>query len=641
MADIWKARVDGPGGFHKSLALKRILPELVENREFLRMFADEAKLVATLSHPNIVQVLDFGFVGKHEYFIAMEYVPGVNLARLLNRSLESMTRLPPELALFVVVEAARGLGYAHTRTSPAGEPLGIIHRDVSPQNILLSFSGEVKLTDFGIARVSTVIPRTEAGHVRGKVAYMSPEQAAADATRPVGVRSDLFSLGIVLYEMITGQRLFPGGSSPENHARVITYRGPTKEELAPIPGALRSIVSTALQGDPDRRYQTAQELESELTSALGVDVLLAGRQYLSAILPQLFPDEHRAEMDEEAAPRGTPALASSWRADSEGQALAVAKTNAQISLAEVDALPPRRRPVATTRSQDRPSLGDGGGAVPSAVVGGDTIISPKVYGEDPEDPEHTRLPSEDPEDPEHTRLPLEPAEPFMPVARLPIEPEPSVPSGLTLAPPIAVRERTRTFSDDEPLYPPRPPPPKWLPYALVGGGVALGIPAAILIVSVAFYAMSGDAPPLVERPTPMPMLETPEPIETRAPDPTPIEIETTPIPIPIAATPRPLRTRTVTAHTAIPATPEPTPDAEVFATTGLLKIDAQPACEVFVDRSRASVTTPFERELAAGKHTLGFVHKGSGLWLEQTFDVPAGGTLDLFVDVNEATVRVR
>jgi len=637
MADIWKARVDGPSGFHKSLALKRILPELVENREFLRMFADEAKLVATLSHPNIVQVLDFGFVGKHEYFIAMEYVAGVNLARLLNRSLESMTRLPPELALFVVVEATRGLGYAHERTSPAGEPLGIIHRDVSPQNILLSFSGEVKLTDFGIARVSTVIPRTEAGHVRGKVAYMSPEQAAADATRPVGVRSDLFSLGIVLYEMITGQRLFPGGSSPENHARVITYRGPSAEELAPIPSALRRIVAKALQGDPDKRFQTAQELESELTAALGVDVLLAGRQYLSALLPRLFPEEHGAEMEEEA--------------------VAVPKTNVQISLADVDGPRPTRRPALTTkRSDDRPTLGDGGGVVPSAVVGGDTLISPEVYGEDPEDPEHTRLPAEggDPEDPEHTRQPVEP-EPSRPSTRLPIQLEPQAPSTLTLAPPIAVRERTKTsFGDDEPLYPPRPPPPTWLPIALVGGGIALGIPVAIGIVSLAFYAMSASPPPPKVLPTPMPLqaAKTPLDVPTEAPevtpglppptpDPTPVDIAN-PESTPVRVTPVPVRTRVAT-RTPLPvaATPEPEPTAEFVATNGILKVDAQPACEVFVDRSRVAVSTPFERELKAGKHTLGFVHKASGLWLEQTFEVPAGGTLDLFVDVDQATVRTR
>lgn len=604
MADIWKARVDGPGGFHKSLALKRILPELVENREFLRMFADEAKLVATLSHPNIVQVLDFGFVGKHDYFIAMEYIPGANLARLLNRSLETMSRLPPELAVYVAVEAARGLGYAHARTSPAGEPLGIIHRDVSPQNILLSFSGEVKLTDFGIARVSTVIPRTEAGHVRGKVAYMSPEQASADGSRPVGPRSDLFSLGIVLYEMITGQRLFPGGSSPENHARVITFRGPTAEELAPIPPVLRGIVSTALQGDPDRRFQTAQALETELAGALGVDVLLAGRQYLSALLPRLFPDEHRAEMEEDG--------------------VAVPRTNAQISLAQVDALPPRR-PVG----DDRPSVSDGGGVVPPALVGGDTIISPKVYGEselepqDPQDPEHTRLPSENPEDPEHTRLPA--------------DAEASVPSALTLAPPIAVRERTRTYGDDEPLYPPRPPPPKWRSYALLAGGVVLGLPAAILVATLASRALTDDPPPPVASLTPMPMHGTPVPEETPALEETPVAPEETPIAVP--ATPTPVRTRPVTARTPPPATPEAS--SAFVPANGILRVDAQPACEVFVDHSSAGLTTPFERELKAGKHTLGFVHKGSGLWLEQTFDVPAGGTLSLFVDVNEATVRVR
>jgi hypothetical protein len=270
-------------------------------------------------------------------------------------------------------------------------------------------------------------------------------------------------------------------------------------------------------------------------------------------------------------------------------------------------------------------LGSDGGVVPSPVVGGDTVISPREYippedPEDPEDPEHTRLPAADPEDPEHTRLPAESL-------------APAEPSGLTLAPPIAVRERTRTNADEEPLYPPRPPAPNWLPIALVSGGVLLGIPVAILLASVAFR--SGVPEPVaVVSPTPMPMNATPA--GTPFTQETPTELA--------AVTPVPVRTRPVAVRTAIvvPATPDPTATPAPFVSSnGIVKVDAEPACEVFVDYSRVAVTTPFERELRAGKHTFGFVHKGTGLWIEQSYEVPAGGTLTLFVDVNEATVRMR
>lgn len=634
MADIWKARVDGPGGFHKSLAIKRILPDLVENREFLRMFADEAKLVASLSHPNIVQVLDFGHVGKHDYFIAMEYVAGVNLARLLNRAFET-TRLPPELAITVIVEAARGLGHAHTRMTPAGEPLGIIHRDVSPQNILLSFSGEVKLTDFGIARVSSAISRTAVGHVRGKVAYMSPEQAAADPSRPVDVRSDLFSLGIILYEMITGRRLFPGGASPENHARVITFQGLTTEELAPVPPALRPIVAMALQGKPDDRFQDAQSLESELTNALGADVLVAGRQFISSLLPRLFPEEFRSEKEEDAE--------------------LVPKTNAQISMADVDAIDrasgareearnAEREPIdirrAPRQSAERTVVGEGAGVIPEPVTGGDTVVSGR-------EPSEVREPApsvsvsvsitanavtEDDQDPEHTRLPADPEQ---------------VLSALTLAPPVAAPpERSTRTGFDEPLYPPRPPPPKWIAPALIAGGALLGIPIAMLLVSVLFWAVSTPEPEPTPVPTPMPMVS---PTPSAEPDPeseaaTPLAVKATPAPVATpASTPRSLVAARTPVSTPMPApTTEPEPDPDLgIALMGILRINGSKPCDVFVDRSKVSEATPFERELSPGKHTIGFVHKASGLWLEQVYEIPAGQSLELFVDVDQATVRVR
>ncbi|HVO31471.1 MAG TPA: serine/threonine-protein kinase, partial [bacterium] len=210
MAEIWKAKVLGPAGFEKTVAVKKILPELTDDSEFLEMFVDEAKLVADLVHPNIVQVHDFGQVGPRDYFIAMEYVSGANLGSLLKRLKDRGARVPRETAIFIILESARGLGYAHAKRDSAGRSLGIVHRDVSPSNILVSFGGEVKVADFGIAKARSARQTTAEGFVRGKVSYMSPEQAAGG---DLDQRSDIFSLGLVFVEMLTGKRFFTGENS--------------------------------------------------------------------------------------------------------------------------------------------------------------------------------------------------------------------------------------------------------------------------------------------------------------------------------------------------------------------------------------------------------------------------------------------
>ncbi len=296
MAEIWKAKAQGPAGFEKILAIKKVLPHLAEDSEFIEMFIAEAKLVATLVHPNIVQVFDFGQAGKREYFIAMEYVPGANLAMILKRITERGARLPMEVALYIAIETCKGLGYAHEKTDPAGRQLTIVHRDVSPQNVLVSFSGEVKVTDFGIAKVESALTRTAEGHVRGKLAYMSPEQAN---TRSLDARSDLFSLGIVLYELLTGRRLFYGSSSSEIFAKVSNFQVPTDADLVNIPFEVRTVLKTVLAPDPEERYQAAMELEHALMSALGPDGMVQARHALASIVQRLFDDERKLEMTSE------------------------------------------------------------------------------------------------------------------------------------------------------------------------------------------------------------------------------------------------------------------------------------------------------------------------------------------------------
>ena len=294
MAEIWKAKAQGPQGFEKVLAIKKVLPHLVEDGEFIDMFVEEAKLVAGLVHPNIVQVFDFGQIGKKDYFIAMEYVPGANLAQVIRRLAERKARMPIEVALYVVLEACKGLGYAHAKSDAAGNEQGIVHRDVSPQNILVSFSGEVKVTDFGIAKVVSALTRTAEGHVRGKLAYMSPEQAHV---KPLDNRSDLFSLGVVLYELVTGRRLFAGTSSSEIYSKVTEFAPPGPEMLAGIPDEVRSVLSMALQPDPEERFPDAMQMEAAVAHSLGPEGIVQARHALASIVQRLFEDERRLETE--------------------------------------------------------------------------------------------------------------------------------------------------------------------------------------------------------------------------------------------------------------------------------------------------------------------------------------------------------
>ncbi|HEY6065072.1 MAG TPA: protein kinase, partial [Thermoanaerobaculia bacterium] len=209
MAELFRARRSGVEGFQKIVAIKKILPHIADNDEFITMFADEAKVAAQLNHPNIVHIYDLGKIESGGYFIAMEYVEGTDLRTILRSGRELELPLPTSLAVYIASKVASALDYAHRRRDARGEELRIVHRDVSPQNILISYEGEIKLCDFGIAKADRKVSRTESGSLKGKLQYMSPEQAWG---KPIDHRSDLFSLGAVLHEMLTGERLFRGDS---------------------------------------------------------------------------------------------------------------------------------------------------------------------------------------------------------------------------------------------------------------------------------------------------------------------------------------------------------------------------------------------------------------------------------------------
>lgn len=261
MAEIFLAALHGDAGFEKKVVVKRILPHLSADASFVKMFIDEAIVAARLSHPNIIQTHDFGVVdGSH--YIAMEYVEGVDLNRLLNAGKATHTLMSQAQVAALGERVARGLAYTHNLADDAGEQLGIVHRDISPHNIMISFTGEVKVMDFGIAKAAARSSQTAAGTIKGKLAYMAPEQAAGQSATK---HADQFALGVVLYECLSGSPLFASDSEIALIQRVkdcdITPLRQLRSDIAP---ALEAIVMRALHKDPEARYPDLEEMQGAL-----------------------------------------------------------------------------------------------------------------------------------------------------------------------------------------------------------------------------------------------------------------------------------------------------------------------------------------------------------------------------------------
>ncbi|MBI4366018.1 MAG: serine/threonine protein kinase, partial [Deltaproteobacteria bacterium] len=259
MAEIYRARYEGEGGFVKPVAIKRILPTWSDDPEFVRLLIDEAHALAYLQHQNIVQVYELGKDGA-AYFIAMEFVPGVDCRTLLRRLRERQAVLHDGFALFLLAEVLKGLAFAHAQTGARGEAMRFVHRDISPQNILLSFHGEVKIADFGIAKGMHRHEQTAIAQLKGKYAYMAPEQAMA---MPVDARADIFSAGVVGYELLTGQPCFDGPSDLAVLERV-KQAGLVPGWERQFPPVLRAVLRRALARDPEERYSTAQVFLDEI-----------------------------------------------------------------------------------------------------------------------------------------------------------------------------------------------------------------------------------------------------------------------------------------------------------------------------------------------------------------------------------------
>jgi len=292
MAEVFKAKSFGEEGFEKILAIKRILPSMAEDEEFIEMFIDEAKISGQLSHPNIGQIFELGKI-ESSYFIAMEYVWGKDVLQIQNRFRRYRQTMPIPMAVFIATRVCEGLDYAHRKKDEAQAPLHIIHRDVSPQNVLVSYTGEVKIIDFGIAKARSRSSKTQAGVLKGKFGYMSPEQVRA---LPLDQRSDIFSIGTILFEMCTGERLFTGESDFSTLEKVRNAIVPPPSRVNPqITPELEAIILRALKKDPDERYSWATELQEELTAYLMLQSPIFTTKNLCATVSELFSTERVRE----------------------------------------------------------------------------------------------------------------------------------------------------------------------------------------------------------------------------------------------------------------------------------------------------------------------------------------------------------
>jgi serine/threonine protein kinase len=559
MAELYRAKLYGAGGFEKDLAIKKVLPQLVRDEAFVQMFMDEAMITVTLNHGNIVSVIDFGEM-EGEYYLVMEYVDGINLQTLIKRSQEVTQPVPPPIACYTALNICRGLDYAHRKVGPDGKPLEIVHRDVSPQNILLSFEGEVKIVDFGIARAASRITSTQAGVVKGKVAYMSPEQLTGQM---VDNRSDIFAAGIILYEMLTNRRPFEGGTPQETMAQISrgAYEKPHKLNKK-VDKKLTAVVKKSLEKNPKKRYKTAGEMASAISEYLYRVGQHADASTLAAFIPKRLPD---------ARPRTippTPIRAIRRETDERGPAKP-AGPSPSVHVEQQEKSQPDHFPVPAPASAPAPIDEKSEPVVVNngeAVSFGSLDLPPEYEAEnskrptDPERPKADALPqkpsimeaetsmlkADEPEqvDPDLlsaatmllTAQPDQPATPEKKPAEKPAEPPPAeddVESTWMKAEPSEVTE------PPEPEPEPEPEPPASHSAAVKAAlapkrtaiKVLMAAGAVVIVVAIALFIIlrPGDQP---EKEKPVPPPEKPTTTAAVSPEPTP-KPEPVPVPAPV------------------------------------------------------------------------------------------------------------
>jgi serine/threonine protein kinase len=287
MAELFRAKLTGVQGFEKLIAIKKILPNLSEEENLITAFIDEAKLAALLHHENIVQIYDFGSMDE-EYFIAMEFLFGKDLRTIRRTAKKRDLALGLENILYVTSRICAGLDYSHNLKDLQGRPLNIIHRDINPQNILITYEGQVKIIDFGIAKAASQNTKTRENLIKGKLAYMSPEQANG---RVIDHRSDIFSTGIIMYELLAVRRMFSGETMHVLSLVRDAQYDPPEEVIPDLPPKLNDILRRALAKDPDDRYQSAGEMLADLEEAAFELSLRPNARTFAIYMKELFEEE--------------------------------------------------------------------------------------------------------------------------------------------------------------------------------------------------------------------------------------------------------------------------------------------------------------------------------------------------------------
>ena len=347
MAEVFLALRPGVEGFEKRVAIKRIRSHLSTEDAFIKMFLFEAKLAATLQHPNIVQIYDLGKLAD-SYYIAMEYVSGRDMSKVVPQAEKLGISYPLEYAMLVAADVLEGLAYAHEKVDDYGQPLNIIHRDVTPENIMVGWNGHVRILDFGVAKASSQTDPTRAGEIKGKLSYMSPEQAMG---KILDHRTDLFTLGVVLYEWLTGYKLFTGENEMAVLKSIIDGRiYPPTYFRDDVPTGVEDIVMKALSKNRDDRYQSAKEMLFDVRQWLQVGAdFTPTNVHLANFMKQIFADEIERE-------RSMLASAKSYRAR---------RTPPPVPRSTTEDL----EPISPTAEAAESSPGSGGGVQPGDQVG--------------------------------------------------------------------------------------------------------------------------------------------------------------------------------------------------------------------------------------------------------------------------------
>jgi hypothetical protein len=628
MAELYLANQNGPQGFERQVAIKRILPNLIHDKSFIAMFLSEAKIAAQLAHPNIIRVYDLGKVGE-SYYIAMEFVDGLDLEWISGLLARENRRMPVEFVASTCARVCDALHYAHQQTDQEGRPLNIIHRDVTPGNVMVSYGGGVKLVDFGIAKATAQIERTGVGVVKGKFYYLSPEQTL---NVPIDHRADIFALGVTLYELTTGKRPFDGSDVGAIVKSIRDEEPPAPANFVPgYPLALSNIVMKAIEKDRLRRYHHAREMQADLDGYLAFLPTPYARTEIAAFMGEVAAIRMKGQGGASAVVGPSPMLDATPR-----PAPPRVQTPATISPPAVAGRPPdpgmdEREPVtvlSVRRPADLMGMAKGGDPFGDDPAGVELVVAGRTSsGDHPATPgREGKVPTPEPATllvppsmPRNVELPTIPGD------RSPVP----IIKSQTPQPDAAPRKRSSAeipkavTPGRPPLSPPpevgiitkpdlsKPPPPKERSDLLVtisnrprntavivAAGVGLVV-VALIVVKVVHSRPSVSVPVATA------------PGGVGQPDPTPAGAQSPPLPIPARPVSEPSRPDAPqgqidpgSASSAEPTTPS---SSRAKGPPGKISVDASPWASISLSDGKTRKDlglTPVEVEVASGNYTL-------------------------------------